>query len=460
MQSGTASVFLVVAVAAAGWSAIPVNASALRTVSSKLPVAPRAAPAPTWRLAATPSIAIGGENGVGPTEFAGVAGVVRLPNGRIVVADAGTTQLRVFGPEGRYVETIARRGLGPGEMRGVDGLFYSSDSLYARDSFGGVHVFSSTGAYARSVRFVLGGRRAFGVSAQGVMANSALIGVRSARDPRARRAGTDSAEIRRLSGNGVGVNILVRSPAYVTYRLADGRTGVTAFSPSLELVAFPREACFAYTAQFVISCVDSVGMPTRTIRAVARPRAVTDAMTRAWRDASSGRLPDGSSRYVGSLREHRERVARDAGIAERLPVIGRLLAAQTGDLWVSDYQPSDGIPSGTGDAPGAPAGATTWRIFSPANALRATLVTPPGFRVFDEGAGWVLGVARDEDDLETVELWRIEAHQGRQRRSMDSCALCWVHCCSRASRARRGRSTLTSQMQVQHRHRSPPPMAT
>lgn len=362
-----------------------------------------------WRLASTPTVAIGAPDGTGPTEFAGVAGVVRLADGRIVVADAGSTQLRIFGADGRFLETIGRKGSGPGEMHGVDGLFYSSDSLYVRDSFGGAHVFSGSGAYARSMRFVVGSGKGFGVHPVGVMANSGLVGSRPVREAHPSREGTTRAEIRRLAGDGVSVRVLAQSPSHVSYRLASGRTDRLGFSPALALVAFPREACFAYTETFVITCVDSLGAPTRTIRDTARPRAVSDSMKRAWQFAMSGSRPGGGSRFVGALREHRERVAREAQFADKLPVIGRLLAAQTGDLWVSEYQPSDGIVSGTGDAPGAPSGPTTWRIFSPKNALRATLVTPARFRVFDAGDGWALGVSRDAEDIETVEMWRIEA---------------------------------------------------
>lgn len=360
-----------------------------------------------WDLSSKPTLSIGGVDGVGPTEFAGVVGVVRLANGRIVVADAGSTELRIFGTDGRHIETVGRKGSGPGEMQGVDGLFYSSDSLYVRDSFGGAHVFASSGAYARSIRFMVGARKGFGASPKGVMANGALVGAFARWDPRALTVGTQRAEIRRLAGDGVGVRKIAESATYVRYRLANGRSGSMGFSPSLELVAFPREACFAHTAVFVITCVDSLGATTRTIRDAVRARAVSDSMKRAWRLASSGRLPDGGSRYAGSLREHRERVAREALFAEKLPVIGRLLASQTGDLWVSEYQPSDGIASGTGDAPGVPAGATTWRVYSPRNALRAMVVTPARFRVFDAGDGWVLGVSRDADDIEWVEMWKV-----------------------------------------------------
>lgn len=241
------------------------------------------------------------------------------------------------------------------------------------------------------------------------MANGALVGDYPIRDPSAPSTGARGAEIRRLAGDARGVRVLAKSTAGVTYRTPSGRSASLGFSPSLELVAFQREACFAFTAAFLITCVDSLGKTTRTVRDNARPRAVTDSMQRAWRFASSGRLPDGGSRYTGSLREHRERSARETVFADKLPVIGRLLAAQTGDLWISEYQPSDGIPSGTGEAPGAPAGATTWRIYAPNNVLRATLITPARFRVFDAGDGWVLGVSRDADDIERVELWTVQA---------------------------------------------------
>jgi len=222
-------------------------------------------------------------------------------------------------------------------------------------------------------------------------------------------------EVRRLAGDGTSLRVLGTSASTSTYRSGSSqRVTERAFSPRVVVAAFPREVCYAHTAVFSVRCVDTLGANTRLVVGRRAARTVTDSMVRAWRDAMSGKLPSGGSRYVGSLRVHRERVAREAEVMRALPAIGRLLAAGTGDLWISGYQPSDGIPSGTGAAPGVPAGTTEWTVYGPTGAPKATLRTPARFRVLHAGDGWLLGVARDEDDVERVELWRIQPEQPRR----------------------------------------------
>lgn len=110
-----------------------------------------------------------------------------------------------------------------------------------------------------------------------------------------------------------------------------------------------------------------------------------------------------------ALRAHRERVARTSEFMPTLPLISRLLAARTGELWVADFQPSDGILSLAASALGyAPAGPTRWNIFSRDSEWLGTLTLPPRFLLADAGRDWVAGVARDDDDVERVEVWKVE----------------------------------------------------
>ena len=76
-------------------------------------------PAQTWRVEAKPLLVIGGAEGTGPTEFADVAGVARLANGNIFVAEAATNQLRLFDSKGTFVLRVGRMGMGPRTPAGV-----------------------------------------------------------------------------------------------------------------------------------------------------------------------------------------------------------------------------------------------------------------------------------------------------------------------------------------------------
>lgn len=55
----------------------------------------------------------------------------RMPGGEIVVADQGTSAIHVFGRDGRVLRQLARRGDGPGELRGDFLLSSHGDTIFA-----------------------------------------------------------------------------------------------------------------------------------------------------------------------------------------------------------------------------------------------------------------------------------------------------------------------------------------
>lgn len=85
-------------------------------------------------LSERPRMEAGGWSGDPETELYGVTGAARLPNGRVVIANAGTRELKLFGPDGRLLETMGREGEGPGEFQGIDWItLHSGDSIIAYD---------------------------------------------------------------------------------------------------------------------------------------------------------------------------------------------------------------------------------------------------------------------------------------------------------------------------------------
>ncbi|MCL4864355.1 MAG: 6-bladed beta-propeller [Gemmatimonadales bacterium] len=67
----------------------------------------------------TPVVQIGVTDGPFELQFHKATSARRLADGRIVVADGDSKQLRWFDAEGRYLHHVGRKGEGPGEFRGV-----------------------------------------------------------------------------------------------------------------------------------------------------------------------------------------------------------------------------------------------------------------------------------------------------------------------------------------------------
>ena len=80
---------------------------------------------------------------------------------------------------------------------------------------------------------------------------------------------------------------------------------------------------------------------------------------------------------------------------ETMPVFGRMLVDAAGHLWVQDYaaeyleRPID------------------WSVFDPDGRLIARVTVPVRFRITQIGEDWVLGVQRDEMDVQYVRVHRL-----------------------------------------------------
>ena len=69
----------------------------------------------------------------GPASFGRVRSVIADEDGNIYVADAQTSEIRVFGPDGVHLRTFGRKGAGPGEFTELYSIAWMGDTLAALD---------------------------------------------------------------------------------------------------------------------------------------------------------------------------------------------------------------------------------------------------------------------------------------------------------------------------------------
>jgi len=96
--------------------------------------APQWGPENVWRVAQEPRLTLGVEAGE-PYEMFTNPSAVRLPDGRIVVADRGANELRYFDGQGTYLYTRGRSGEGPGEYGGIGPVWARADGGLIIDDF-------------------------------------------------------------------------------------------------------------------------------------------------------------------------------------------------------------------------------------------------------------------------------------------------------------------------------------
>lgn len=130
-----------------------------------------------WRVDSTKSLTIGVTDGEAPYVFAAIAGVARLRDGRIVVADRGVDVLRFFDETGSFLYAVGGRGDGPSEYRSIHLLRkMASDSLIIVDQEGArITVLDPEGQQARRYRMATSAGEVLPIPAWGVFADGTQL---------------------------------------------------------------------------------------------------------------------------------------------------------------------------------------------------------------------------------------------------------------------------------------------
>jgi hypothetical protein len=86
-----------------------------------------------WHVDSVPALSIGSVGGVPEASLSGVVGALRLPSGEIAIADGTSRELRFFRDDGSFVRRFGRRGAGPGEFAAIQAIGSYGDSVWAYD---------------------------------------------------------------------------------------------------------------------------------------------------------------------------------------------------------------------------------------------------------------------------------------------------------------------------------------
>jgi hypothetical protein len=88
---------------------------------------------PEWTVEAAPVLRVGIVEGLDSDMFVRVVDAASIPDGGVVVLDAGATEIRFYDAEGHFTATAGRAGEGPGEFLAPFALEVRSDSVLVWD---------------------------------------------------------------------------------------------------------------------------------------------------------------------------------------------------------------------------------------------------------------------------------------------------------------------------------------
>ncbi|MGD2067620.1 MAG: hypothetical protein PVI57_02970 [Gemmatimonadota bacterium] len=370
-----------------------------------------------WRIEHEPEVEIGGLDVAPEYALYNVASALRLADGRILVGDRGSSELRLYDESGVYLESKGGPGEGPGEFGNLWTVTrYRADSLLIWDS-GNVRlsVHDADGDFRRS--FKLAGGEAEGtIYFPGPrllpLEDGSVLGFEWL-NPMGQPEGLfrPVLDYLRFSPTGEREELVLRAP-YQEWMLARFDPGrpmqmrgqPTAMTPLL----FGRESFLSvhggtiwvgrgrgdgYTVE---GHANDGSLLRRVENRTFRPVAVEDRHVDAEiegrlesMDAQLERMP-GMAAYIKKRKETLEKLP----IPEFFPPYQDLRTSVDGHVWVQAYAPPGVEP-------------TRWSVFDPEGTLLGDVELPRDFEVMDIGPDYVLGTFVDEYDVEHVRLHRI-----------------------------------------------------
>jgi hypothetical protein len=183
-----------------------------------------------------------------------------------------------------------------------------------------------------------------------------------------------------------------RFPGGETFTEKQGSGSITvtsrAFGRSEQVAVVPDGFFYGSSDSYEIGRYDPAGRLLRLVRGPREVRPVTPADVERYKEARRTGADE-------SARQRQERSLAAMPFPETMPAHGDIQADRAGNLWVSDYMVTPDDPA-------------RWTVFDPEGRMLGAVVTPARFRVHDIGEDYVLGVWKDELDVEHVRVFPLE----------------------------------------------------
>jgi len=328
----------------------------------------------------------------GDYTFQGIDSGAILPDGSVAVSDVFNRELVVLSPDGASHEVLAGPGEGPGEVGYVGALYgLGRDTVLAADrSLGRVTVFAG-GSVERTVDI----RSAYGLGVRGIDSSGRLLMATSSflsgyEEPWLRghmaRFDMDTGAVDTVAS----YDFASRPPAGLRWDPigAFGRVAVAA-------------GHFVYTRsdRSEITWHSPDGTVAQIVRWQAEAAPLTEELLEGVEAGLRARIrmanPGAADAAIDRMTDEDMAVYR-ARVGGPMPLFASPFGDSMGRVWLPSWRPG-----------AAREGASHYTVISADGAWLGTVEAPPGLRILDAAHGLVLGVQRDQMDVESVVVYEL-----------------------------------------------------
>lgn len=355
-----------------------------------------------WRLSARPTLTIGTVESDADYQLFFVSDAIRLDNGTIVIANTGSSHLKYFDAAGRFIVNAGGRGGGPGEFSGVRAPVYiwpsGGEAVAAWDYSrpARVSVFDAFGQFLESHSLTrepgllprpvdaLGDGRLVAYYEKYLIDNGSEAPVGT--------VSRDSLRFFWYSPNGSDWGEIARLPGFERQSAESmgGRSWRTfAFSKRAVFAVGQRSMYYGSADRYEIASYSPDGTLRQLVRRTTNDLVLSSAIIDGYVDERRKMVPDGPA-----TRREMQRVFDETPWPDSIPAYRRLLVDRAENLWVQEYT----LPSDT---------ERNWSIFSLDGVWLTNVPTPVDFRVYEIGDDYVIGLWRDADDVDHVQMYEL-----------------------------------------------------
>jgi hypothetical protein len=378
-------------------------------------------PAHAQRLTLKRDLVIGAVEAAPELEFQNIGAIAVHNDGTLYIADGGSRTIRVFDRNGKFIRKWGRRGNGPGEFSFVSALLLHGDTVFTIDrQLQRVTTFTREGAVLATWRTGprnLNQANPLAPVPTGWWIHASTTPPELLKDPKA-------GEVRQLTARfgispklDIGPDSLRTIVSYESQRwigyLAEGRMAQAnpLFEPVPDNAADHRGLLYVSRGSpYRIDVYDVTGKLVRSLARRHDPVPVTSVMINRYRTMAGRYYDTISAANMIQPQFRKEARAQSVGRADlptpaTIPPLGDLFVSAGGVVWVlriDQYaQPVDTYFDRSSRQP------RNWDVFDEGGAFIGTAQTPAKFTLRAVTEREIVGVERDELDVQYVVRYRF-----------------------------------------------------